>query len=504
MTIFLKSFTAQWKLFVRDKVNWLITLLVLVNVLLANPIPELPETTALGYAENTATITGYIASLLFVILYLRFFLNETATGHNYLWSRNAFGDNYLLLKAGVGVAGFLTLIAPTVCVTFVLSIAFFGIANALSAIWVWFLILLPPICFVIGLCSLIGLLINRVLIASGLIIIYLGFVLTRPVNLGNLLIFIPSVQKGSALIGFGPETEMFIYQRLFYVSIPLFLLTVALVLTDLRLPRIRPKHSWIAVVSVAVLGVMALSLSFRWGSKVLELQRLRFAEPNLQIHQSLESACADFQSYRLNLELTADGTIASGLAEVVLPSGRDLSALSLLNSGLMVDRFAISGGDPLRIELQYHGSFVVPYYAYTVYDLPKEIDQIGHAPGAYLEKNMIFLQKLGEWHPYALCQPDEITLSMPADITINYNSADTETIDGNMRRLQWQQPSAEILPIAGVNYQIEEQENQRIYLSPDAGHREDTRNEQYGTFFRLAQQHLNDTEESVFTLIPLP
>lgn len=504
MKIFLRSFTAQWKLFVRDKVNWLFSLLVLVVALATNPISELPETTALGYIENIARITGYIASLLFVILYLRFFLSETAKGHNHLWSRNAFGDDYLLLKAGIGIVGFLTLIVPTVFVTFVLSIAFFGIANALSAIWVWLLILLPPICFVIGLCSLIGLLINHVLIASGLIIIYLGFVLTRSVNLGNLLIFMPSLQMNSALIGFGPETEMLIYQRLFYVCVPLVLLTIAVFITDLRLPRVKPEHSWIAVSAMAVLSVVALSLSIRWGSELLNLQRVRSAEPNLQTRQSLEFACAGFESYRLQLELSTDGAIASGLAEVELTSGRDLSALSLLNTGLAVDRFAVSGGDPLRIELQYHGSFVVPYYAYTVFDLPKEIEQIGYAPGAYLETNLIFLQKLGEWHPYALCSPDEITFILPADITINYNSADTEAIDGGMRRLQWQQPSEEILLIAGVNYQIEDQENQRIYLSPDAGHREDIRNEQYGTFFRLVWQHLNEMEGSDFALIPLP
>ena len=269
MKIFLRSFTAQWKLFVRDKVNWLFSLLVLVVALVTNPISELPETTALGYIENIARITGYIASLLFVILYLRFFLSETAKGHNHLWSRNAFGDDYLLLKAGIGIVGFLTLIVPTVFVTFVLSIAFFGIANALSAIWVWLLILLPPICFVIGLCSLIGLLINHILIASGLIIIYLGFVLTRSVNLGNLLIFMPSLQMNSALIGFGPETEMLIYQRLFYVCVTLVLLTIAVFITDLRLPRVKPEHSWIAVSAMAVLSVVALSLSIRWGSELL-------------------------------------------------------------------------------------------------------------------------------------------------------------------------------------------------------------------------------------------
>ena len=504
MKIFLRSFTAQWKLFVRDKVNWLFSLLVLVVALVTNPISELPKTTALGYIENIARITGYIACLLFVILYLRFFLNETAKGHNHLWSRNAFGDDYLILKAGVGIAGFLTLISPTVCLTFVLSVAFFGIANALSAIWVWVIILLPPVCFVIGLCSLIGLLINNGLIASGVIIIYLGFVLTRPVDLGNLLIFMPSLQMNSALIGFGPETEMLIYQRLFYVCVPLFLLTIAVFITDLRLPRVKPKHSWIAVSAMAVLSVAALSLSVYWGSKLLNLQRLRSVEPNLQTRQNLESACADFQSYRLHLELSADGAIASGLAEVELSSGRDLSALSLLNAGLAVDRFEVRDGDPIRIELQYHGRFVVPYYAYSVYGLPKEIEQIGYAPGAYLEKNLIFLQKLGEWHPYALCSPDEITLILPADITINYNSADTEAIDGDMRRLQWQQASDHILLIAGAKYQIEEQENDQIYLSPNPGLREEDRNEQYGTFFRLVRQHLDDVEGSGFTLIPLP
>ena len=504
MKIFLNSFTAQWKLFIRDKVNWLFAALVLVVVLCMNPIPTLPETTALGYAENAATSVGYFGSLFFVILYLRFFLNETAAGHSYLWGRNSFGDHYLPVKAAVGAAGFLTLIAPTFCVVFVLSLAFYGFANTLGTIGPWLLILLPTICFVIGLCSLIGLLINRVLIASGLIIVYLGFVLTRPVNLGNLLIFMPSLQMNSALIGFGPETEMFVYQRLFYVSVSLFWLAVALVLADLRLPRVRPKHGWITAASIAVLGGAALALAFRSGSEVLNLQRLRSAEPDLQTRQSLEAACADFQSYRLRLELAADGTVASGLAEVVLPSGRDLSALSLLNSGLVVDRFTISKGDPLRVELQYHGSFVVPYYAYTVYGVPKEIGRVGYAPGAYLEKNLIFLQKQGEWHPYALCEPDEITLSMPDNITVNYSSADAEAVNSGLRQLQWQQPSAEILLIAGANYQAEEEEDLRVYLSQDAGRRENTRNAQYGAFFQLARQHLSEMEGSGFALIPLP
>ena len=73
MKIFLRSFTAQWKLFVRDKVNWLFSLLVLVVALVTNQISELPETTALKKKKNIARITGYIPCLLFVILYLRFF-----------------------------------------------------------------------------------------------------------------------------------------------------------------------------------------------------------------------------------------------------------------------------------------------------------------------------------------------------------------------------------------------------------------------------------------------
>ena len=504
MKIFLRSFTAQWKLFVRDKVNWLFSLLVLVVALVTNPISELPETTALGYIENIARIIGYIACLLFVILYLRYFLNETAKGHNHLWSRNVFGDDYLILKAGVGIAGFLTLISPTVCLTFILSVAFFGIANALNAIWVWVIILLPPVCFVISICSLIGLLINHILVASGVIIIYLGFVLTRPVDLGNLLIFMPTLQMNSALIGFGPETEMLIYQRLFYVCVALFLLMIAFLVTDLRLPRVKTKHSWNAVAAISILSLASLFLSVFWGKKLIDLQHLRSVEPNFQTRQNLRSVCSHFQSYRLYLELSADGAIASGLAEVELSPGRDISALSLLNTGLAVDRFEVRDGDPIRIELQYHGRFVVPYYAYSVYSLPKEIEQIGYAPGAYLETNLIFLQKLGEWHPYALCSPDEITLILPADITINYNSADIESIDGDMRRLQWQQASDHILLIAGAKYQIEEQEKDQIYLSPNPGLREEDRNEQYGTFFRLVWQNLYDAEGSGSTLIPLP
>lgn len=503
MKAFFTQLLAQWKLFIREKVNWYFAALTFFLILLTNPISEFSKSTAFSIMENSATYIAYVACLLFVSLYLRFFLKEVSGGYAIQWSRNRFSDGFVTVKALVGMLGFMVLLLPAFGWVLGISLAFYGTAETLTAIKIWLLFLLPTAAFIVGLSSLLGLLIRRVEICSVIVTVYLAFLLTRYPDAGNLLIFVPSVTINSPLISFGPEMELLIWHQAFYIFLALVLLTAAQLLANSSLPRVRSKQRPVKTLTRVVFLCLTTFLLVLSVSKVSCLQTIRSMKPDLQKQQELASACADFENYTLQLQLASDGSITSAVAEVRLSSDRNLESLNMLNAGFTLDSFSLAG-NPEKARLEYHGKLVLPYYTYTRYMVQPEIAQLGFTPGAYLADNLIFLQSRGEWHPYSLCVPDEVSLVIPENMEVNYTSViQTETRNG-LTTYYWKAPLPNYLIIANAGFsQIGENEAIR-YIPEGSPSDPDTFSGTYLSLLEAARLYLPGMNDETITFIPLP
>ena len=469
MKIFFQGLKVQYKLFIQDKVNWLFALLMLIVVFTYQSPVSLADRHPLVSSANASSYLGMLSPLIFVIVYVRFFFIELTNKHTYLWSHNKFGNNFLLSKILAGLLGFFSFLLPTLIIYLGCIGINIGFEQVMPSLRIWLFFLLPSYIFVIIFCTLVSTIIRQSLASMIAILLAFSTVSFRMSSTMDLLTFAPDPGFTSEIIMFGPQRLPLLFNRAYILALSMVLLLLALLIARIRLPWNPSKLKPLAVGGFSILSIALLMATVWLGQQVNRQRELILAEPNSNSRQAQLQICESLNSYKVELEISGNGTEITGLAQIKSSSPLKIQEFLSLNAGMMNDNFKIEDSEGGDYQISYSGQFIAPYYSYSlIFQLNHSEEMLGFAPGGHIDKDMVLLLKNGEWHPFSNCTPDEVKVSLPKNLEIVYSTANQNRETGDLREYEWKSTDSEMLLIAGNNYREEMQNGVQLVLPKTA------------------------------------
>jgi hypothetical protein len=459
MKTFVNGLKAQYKLFIKDKINWLFAVAFLLIFLLDNSFSQIKTASPVTVAKQAALFLVLSSPIFYVVFFIRYFLKETGKKYAYLWSRDDFGNTFLLTKLAVGIIGFITLSSPTLLVL-ISGIAYYhGAAQILPSLGIVLLILLSSYLFVITLSSLMAILIRNPLPAMAVLILVVGYLTTRrPLYLDHLSAM-PGFVYSSQIIGIGPHRLPFLANRAFILGVTIIFLLLGMLFARVRLPRNPNRLKPIATILFGLGFAAIVGFTIYMGIKLNEIGKLVTVTPNFEAREQQALICKALDSYQVVLQVNNKNSFVHGQVTIHAPAGLDLSQSMSLNAGLINDRLLLREKEAGIYTIDYNGTFVVPVYSYAGIAYPREIEELGFATGAMFDKEMVMLLRNGEWHPLSNCNPDKIEVQITELKEIYYSSTAQITEENEAVNFKWEGLMPDVLFLSGGDYQEEKIEH---------------------------------------------
>lgn len=452
----------EWRLIRRGRTFWVSAALLTALAWLVLEWPDLPRKNPLSANTAVMQFLGMLSSLLFIFLFTPAWLRELQRGHDMVWSRTVSSLTYLAGKMlGMAIAAIMALL-PAVSLTGAATLWVFGPQSLKSTVYTFTVILAPTVAITLAGNAFVSLLLRHWLwIYLTLIGLRVGILVgIRPLQLTNLTLQGVYV---SPLIGFGPDMDLVIWNRCFYLTLALTSIGVAALLFPYREPRIqRPNRfgqATLAVIAImALAGVMQSASAFHAATQQAQLSPDASGE--------YEPGRAERADYRLSVVLDLKRNHLAGEAKLTL-SGISTPSPELplqLNPGLHVQH-VLSGDHPvvwqrdgkivfnsplpegqsISLTIRYEGRLLVNHRAYDIFAGRAEHSPL---PGGYLGQSTAHLVRSGDWYPFAgLWSPNQldVTLLGAEEETAWVSTADQVSQIAGRQRLFWSGPLAEPL-----------------------------------------------------------
>lgn len=451
MKKFTKQLRVQLKLFMLDRINWALPVLSLILLF-----------TNIGYKENDAFSPRYInlvasniflyISIVYGALATRFFIMETSFSYQMQWTKPGFRKGFVLIKFLAMLIGVSLFLLPTLVILLVRGLPYNHLGGLLEGAEVWFYIYIPTFLFVTVLSVLVGLLIRVRILASGITLFILIGMAIHQTTWSDLLRYTTS-EFYNIIFGFGPGRESLFFNRAYFLALSLTMLLAVILIAHYRLPSNKGQVSRVLVLGWAVLFLLAVSGTVLVGSRLNYLGKHLVAKPDLETLYRQESFCDGLQNYIVDLEINTEGQIERGVAGFQVSSRLNPKDNILLLRSLTENQMDIKESLPGNYQIDYSGKFILPNYSYTSFIQDPEISLAGFLPGAFMDHSKLFLLAHGQWHPFAKCDLDELTLTIPSEFDVNYVSSTSQFSVNGKKVFFWEGEFPEVLIIAGGNYE---------------------------------------------------
>lgn len=478
MITFLKAVNAEWKIQCRQRSNWLLALAFLMIFWLSFTIRYLPITSAISFSVKTATGLGMFGCLFIAVISVRSILFETHAGFDFFWSRPLPSRTFFWLKFIATSLTVFTFLIPTILCYFVLLLIHFGVEALLPGLGLWMLFLCPTYLFILGFCILACLVIRHNVIATVFLAIVISLVLFQSYDATRLLGFAPYSIYTSSIIGFGPDKELVILNRVFYLTLLFSICLLVSIFSPHLLPAI-PIRKRIPYYLFSICLAAALIAFSGWiASRFFPLSKIANLPANPGDHLVQKKACVLFDAYTVALEIDENGKITSGKAtlEIQLVEAQTTIPITL-NRGLEMTDPALKANDGLflnpdkqytkneiKIIIPYQGEVIVPRFAYSNLMQEDDVAALGFEPGFYADPNYTFVLRQGTWHPFSECTPDSITITIPNTYPNFYSSADSVKIGPLSSTFTWSESIPAVLLVSGSNPTVITEKDWRVDL----------------------------------------
>lgn len=450
MKDFTKQLRAQLKFFLLDKINWILPVLSFI-MLFTNLAFKANKIYFPQYVNlNVGNLFPYI-SIVYGALATRFFMMETSFSYQIQWTKPGFRKSFVLVKFLAMFIGITLFLLPALVLLLVRGLPYNHFSGLLKGVGVWFFLYLPTFLFIIVLSILVGLIVRVRILAPGVTLFVLVVLAFRQTTWTDLLSYL-TAEPYTLIFGFGPGRESLLFNRLYFLAFSLSLLLAVLWLAHYWLPSNKGQISRAPVLGWAVLFLLAVSGTALLGSRLSYLGKHLVAKPDLQTLYRQESFCDNLRNYTVDLEIDREGKIARSTAAFQVSNGLEPKENILLLRSLTENQLEFSESTPGNYQIEYSGQFILPNYSTDNLIQEPEITLAGFLPGAFMDRSKLFLLSHGQWHPFAKCDLDELTLTIPAEFEVNYVSSTSRSSTNGKNVFSWKGELPEVLIIAGGNY----------------------------------------------------
>jgi hypothetical protein len=446
----LRQFRFQLKIFLQEKIHWLLFVLGLVFLF-----------TSINFRNNHTFSPAHINSILggvflFVsIVYggfaTRFFLLEFSNQSHIQWTRSGFRTSFIAVKFFAAFLGILILLLPTLVILLIRGASFNSWSGLLQGAGIWFYLFVPTFLFVSALSILSGLLLRKPGLAMIFTLVCLLGIVFRQTNVPDLLMYDPFGAYG-LLFGYGPIGETLQFSKAYFLCLSIGLLLLAILIGHFILPANKGKPKWKHAGIWFFLFLLLITGTFFFGSQLNNQRKFIVAGPDLETLNKHEEMCEALETYQLSITINRRGMIEKGVAAVRLKQEANIHEHLLLLPSLMKKPVTVEKEPGGTYRIGYEGEFILPYYSYSLLLQAPETSQVGFLPGGYFDRSKLLLLSHGQWHPFGKCDLTDLTLTLPESFTVNYSSADTSRVENGMVIFHWKNSLPEVLIIAGGDY----------------------------------------------------
>lgn len=460
----------EWRLIGRSRTFWVIAALLTALAWLVLEWPDLPRKDPLSANTTIAQFLGMLSSLLFIFLFAPAWLRESQRGYDMVWSRTVSSLTYLAGKMlGMAIAATMALL-PAASLTGAATLWVFGPQALKSMAYTFTVILAPTVAITLAGSAFASLLLRHWL---WIYLILIGLRVGILVGVGPLQLTNLTLQGVyiSPSIGFGPDTDLVIWNRCFYLVLGLTGIGAAAILFPYRELRIqRPNR--LGQATLFAITIMALAGAIQSASAFHTAMQQAQSSPDAS--REYEPIQAERADYRLSVTIDLKRNRLAGEAMLTL-SGISTPSSELplqLNPGLHVQH-VLSGGHPIvwqgdgkigfnsplpegqsiSLAIRYEGRLLVNHRAYDTF---VRRDERSPLPGGYVGQGAAHLVSDGDWYPFAgLWSPNQldVTLLGTEEETAWVNTADQVSRVAGRQRLSWSGPLAKPLFAASSAYQ---------------------------------------------------
>ena len=467
MKNFLEQLRNQLKLFLLDKINWILPAAAFIMLFTNTAFKDHKIYSPLYFNRNIASLFVYL-SIIYSGLCARFFLTEASDNHHVQWTRPYFRKDFVLVKFFSAYFGVSLFLSPVALILILRGLPFNDLSGLLQGFSLWLMQFIPTFLFVTAFSILIGLILRRTAPAMALslaVILWLGI---RTTSWSDLLNYTPH-ETYELIFGFGPALESLLVNRLFFTIVSIALLFFCLLLGYFRLPASKGKVRMGMIAPVSVIAVLSIISAALLGQHLHTLGKYITANPDIITLRKQQEFCDALRDYRLEIEIDRKGSITKALASVQLEQRLEPENYLLLIDSLKDQGVQIRETDVGEFQISYQGKFILPNYAYSSRLKEQGAALSGFLPGAFLDRAMMLMLAHGQWHPFSRCNLNALSLTVPRELEVNYHSAAYTSDAGDQKTYHWQSELPEVLFIAGGAYQESELNGQRALVQSHVG-----------------------------------
>jgi len=435
-----------------------------------------PLLTDIYIAIGTAQGIGLFGSIFVVTLSVTSFLREFQPTYGFFWTR-AFHVNSYVIGKYIGVcAGVGTALLPVGIWVAGLEFKLYGLRGIFIQVREWIFLLAPSLAIALAATFLLGLILKRTLWTIFLMALIVAGILAFSLDITHLLGFVPYGIYGSPLIGYGLDTRLVTYHRMFYVGLSILILALSLLAVRFTAPHLAKKNKpWhIAAWSLFSIGMLVvlfiIGINFQHESDALS------GDPTLYSHREDAQDCSVISSYRVELTLSHKTGQVNGKAYIELsPSSASINLPFDLNEGLQVDKISLSPqhykakvddgflsltlpsgweNRNVLLSLEYSGVLYIPRFLYDSLHHPGELTVDPFWVNGYIDEETVFLARDGNWHPFPYCSLNTLTVElneMPLNAKIMH-TADKVKSSPSHTILTWERQPPLPLVTTSLNY----------------------------------------------------
>lgn len=447
---YLRQFKFQLKIFLLEKIHWIILVLALV-LLFTDVSFKNNNTFSPAYINNLSGSVFLFTSIVYGVLATRFFLMEVSNQSQIQWARQSFRANFITVKFLAMFFGVLVLLLPTLLIMLIRGASFNNLAGLFQGASIWFYLFIPTFLFSTALSILSGLLLRRPTLAMPFTLISLIWLAIRQTVWPDLFKYYVAESFG-LLFGYGPVRETLLLNRGYFLTLSIILLLVAILIGYFLLPANKGKLKLKNVILWFSFFLFFIAGTFFFGSRLNYQGSFIVDQPDLETLYKSHDVCHALESYELAIEINEQGYVEKGAASVQLKEELDIREHLLLLPSLMDKPVTLEETSPGTYNIGYEGDFILPNYSYSNLFQDPEISLVGFLPGGYMDQSRLLLLAHGQWHPFSKCDLTKLELRIPETININYSSADNSIVENGMVNLLWEVNLPEVLIIGGADY----------------------------------------------------
>lgn len=430
-------------------------------------------------AKDTAEALGLFGSLFVAIFGAKEFLRESQQDYDFLWTKTFTITHYIVGKIVGAFVTILTALLPIGIWVGYLEYSLHGFSSLATLFEIWGFIIVPTFLCTLAITIFAGTLFRRFLWASLFMVLSIGSLLALNLDLTHLEGFAPYGIYISALIGFGPDSNLLVFHRVFYLVLSILGLLLAWLAMHLAPPHqvetARKKYilAWVIIIIMFLIafqiGVEFQSERKRIVTSLAEHSQINCANWDLidlhrvEIFLNRNTRQIKGETY-LELTLPSDSTkinlpisLNNSMHITQISTSQDVEA-ELSNEMLSISFPLRLKGNTIFIAIEYEGTLSVPRY---LYDSKTRLNSFHtniepYSPGGYVSEEMMFLVRDGNWHIFPKCFLDSLTLTVEgirSNETI-VHTADNVTFSGTKMVLNWQSPVPLPLIALSQNYHI--------------------------------------------------